>query len=445
MNSAYDSSIFCSFRGGDVSYIQINGGISLEGEIKVQGSKNAVLPIMAASILNKGNTVIKGCPHIRDVDHMICLLEEIGCVVSWFKDSLTIDANEINTGHLEERYAKTMRSSVFFVGAMLGRMGYVKISYPGGCTIGKRPIDIHLNGLRQMDVEIIEEEDGVVCRAVKMKGADIVLPFPSVGATENIIMAAVMAEGMTKIQNPAREPEIIELCCFLRKMGADIRFLPDGSICIKGKKTLHDVEYKVAADRIVAGTYLAALAGTGGSGILKADCGNVMASTIQVLRMSGCKVSYDSKYIWIQAPECLSAVPVIETMPYPGFPTDMQSQMIAVLSTAKGKTVVIENIFEFRYESVKELRKLGADIFIDKKKAVITGVNRLQGETVEAKELRGGAALVLAGLKADETTIVKNISYIERGYENICENLSMLGAKICVIQDCENAKHGAIS
>ena len=400
MNSAYNSSIFCSFRGGDVSYIQIKGGISLEGEIKVQGSKNAVLPIMAASILNKGNTVIKDCPHISDVDNMICLLKKIGCEVSWFKDCLVIDTNEINTGHLEERYAKTMRSSVFFIGAMLGRMGYVKIAYPGGCSIGKRPIDMHLNALRQMNVEIIEEEDGLICKAGRMKGADIVLPFPSVGATENIIMTAVMAEGMTKIRNPAREPEIMELCCFLRKMGADIRFLSDGSICIKGKNCLRDAEYKVMTDRIVAGTYLAALAGTGGSGILKADCGKDMKAVIEVLRTSGCKVSYDSEYIWMQAPKRLRAVSLIETMPYPGFPTDMQSQMIAVLITAKGKTTVIENIFESRYESVAELRKLGADIYIDKKKAVITGVSKLQGRIVEAKELRGGAALVLAGLKA---------------------------------------------
>lgn len=415
-----------------MSYIQINGGISLEGEIKIQGSKNAVLPIMAASILNKGNTVIKGCPHISDVDNMICLLNKIGCRVSWLKDRMTIDTNEINTVHLEERYAKTMRSSVFFVGAMLGRMGYVKIAYPGGCSIGKRPIDIHLNALRQMNVEIIEEEDGIICKSARMKGADIILPFPSVGATENIIMAAVTAEGITKIRNPAREPEIMELCCFLRKMGACIRFVSDGSICIKGKKCLRDVEYKVIADRIVTGTYLAALAGTGGRGILKADCGKDMQSVIQILRISGCRVSCDSDYIWLQAPECLSAVSVIETLPYPGFPTDMQSQMIAMLTTAAGKTTVIENIFESRYESVKELRKLGADIFIDRKTAVVTGVSKLQGTDVEAKELRGGAALVLAGLKAEGTTIVKNISYIERGYENICGNLSMLGAKICV-------------
>ena len=416
-----------------MSYIQVNGGVSLEGEIKVQGSKNAVLPIMAASILNKGNTVIKGCPHISDVDHMICLLKEIGCKVSWFEDKLSIDTNEINTGHLEERYTKTMRSSVFFIGAMLGRMGYIKIAYPGGCSIGKRPIDMHLNALRQMHVEIIEGETEIICKAVKIKGADIILPFPSVGATENIIMAAVLAEGITRLRNPAREPEIVELCSFLRKMGADIRFLPNGTICIKGKKCLHDAEYKVATDRIVAGTYLAALAGTGGNGILKADCGKHMFYTLQVLRRSGCKVSCDNDYIWLQAPKRLNAVSVIETMPYPGFPTDMQSQIAAVLTTAKGKTTLIENIFESRYESVKELRKLGADIFLDKRKVIITGVDRLQGRNVEAKDLRGGAALVLAGLKAGGTTIIKNTSYIERGYENICENLSALGANISLL------------
>ncbi len=418
-----------------MSDIKINGGISLKGEIKIQGSKNAVLPIMAASILNRGSVVIRGCPKISDVDNMICLLKETGCKINTSGEQLIIDAKEIKNGHLEERYAKTMRSSVFFIGAMLGRCGYVKIAYPGGCSIGKRPIDIHLNALRKMNVEVIEEEDGIVCQSCNLKGARITLPFPSVGATENIIMAAVMADGITILRNPAQEPEIGELCSFLRKMGACIRKEQDGTIFIKGRQRLHDIEYKVMSDRIVAGTYLAALAGTGGAGILKADCGKSMMSTIQVLRTSGCKISHDGSYIWIEAPERLIAVPLIETMPYPGFPTDMQSQMIAILTTAKGTSMILENIFESRYESVKELRKLGADITIEQRKACITGVNSLKGGVVEAKELRGGAALILAGLKAEGTTIVQNISYIERGYEEICRNLSMLGAKICQIKE----------
>ena len=418
-----------------MSYIQINGGIPLAGEIKVQGSKNAVLPIMAASILNKGNVVIENCPDIRDVDNMICLLEKIGCRVCRQDKELILDTKEIKKEHLEERYAKTMRSSVFFIGAMLGRCGYVKVAYPGGCSIGKRPIDIHLNALRQMNVEIIEEADGIVCQSRELKGAEVTFPFPSVGATENVIMAAVLAEGTTLIHNGAKEPEIVELCCFLRKMGADIHILTDGTIGIQGKKSLRDVKYKVMADRIVAGTYLAALAETGGNGILEADCGNSMAATFDVLRCAGCKVSHDENYIWIQAPKRLNAVSTIETRPYPGFPTDMQSQLIAILTTANGQTTVVENIFESRYECVKELRRLGADVKIEGNTAKINGVERLKGTILEAKELRGGAALVLAGLKAEGTTIINNITYIERGYEDICGNLSRLGAEIRIREE----------
>lgn len=424
-------SIFCSFRGGNVSYIEINGGIPLEGEIKIQGSKNAVLPIMAASILHNGSSVIMGCPMIDDVENMICLLKGTGCRISRDKDTVWIDAAEVESGQMEERYVKAMRSSVFFMGAMLGRKGFAAIPYPGGCSIGKRPIDIHLKALRQMNVEILEKEDGIVCRTERLKGAEITLPFPSVGATENVIMAAVMAEGMTILKNPAKEPEIDELCFFLKKMGAAIVYEKNGSICIRGRQPLHDVEYRAVSDRIVAGTYLAALAATGGAGILEADCGKSMEATLKVLRQAGCKVSFDERYIWLAAPKRLLAVPFIETGIYPGFPTDMQSQMVAVLSAADGKSVMTENIFESRYESVKQLKKLGADIKVEGRKAYITGVNHLKGALVEAKELRGGAALVLAGLMAEGTTKVKNISYIERGYEKICDNLALLGASVC--------------
>lgn len=418
-----------------MSYIQINGGISLEGEIKIQGSKNAVLPIMAASILNQGNVVIKGCPRIRDVDNMICLLKETGCNIRRDRDTLVIDTKEVRTGYLEERYAKTMRSSVFFIGAMLGRCGYVKIAYPGGCSIGKRPIDIHLDALRKMNVEVIETDDGIVCQSRRLKGANITLPFPSVGATENIIMAAVLADGITELSNGAKEPEIKELCAFLRKMGASIQCIKDGTYVIRGSQKLHDAEYKVGADRIVAGTYLAALAMTGGTGILEADCGKSMGATLCALQTCGCKGSYDERYIWIAAPKRVKAVPLIETKPFPGFPTDMQSQIIAVLSAAKGQSTVVENIFESRFESVKELRRLGANIVIQDRRACITGVEHLQGGTVEAKELRGGAALVLAGLRAEGITKVYNICYVERGYEDICGNLSRLGADIAYVEE----------
>ncbi len=420
--------------GGDVSYIEINGGIPLEGEIKIQGSKNAVLPILAASILNKGCTEIYGCPHINDVENMIFLLKKIGCKIRWRQENLMIDASQIEFWHLEEQYAKAMRSSVFFIGAMLGRVGYVKISYPGGCSIGKRPIDIHLEALRKMNVEVIEKEDSIICQSNCIKGAKIILPFPSVGATENIIMTAVMAEGDTLLINPAREPEIEELCYFLIGMGACIHWNADGSIGIKGKMALHDVKYKIVSDRIVAGTYLAALAVTKGNGTLIADCGKSMQSTLEVFQKAGCQILVEEEKIFFKAPERLSAVSLIETRPYPGFPTDMQSQIVAVLSVAKGKTTMVEHIFESRYESIKELKKLGADILVNGKYAYINGVEKLKGNKVEAKELRGGAALVLAGLFAEGTTRVQNVCYIERGYEDICGCLSNLGASIRIYQ-----------
>ncbi len=416
-----------------MSYIEINGGIPLEGEIKIQGSKNAVLPILAASILNKGYSKIYGCPHIRDVENMICLLKKIGCHIIWEQDCLIINAFEIKCWHLEENYAKTMRSSVFFIGAMLGRVGQIKISYPGGCSIGKRPIDIHLEALRKMNVEVIEKEDYIICQTNCIKGAKIILPFPSVGATENIIMTAVMAEGDTHLVNPAKEPEIEELCQFLIKMGAFIKKNRDGSIKIKGKRPLHDVSYKIVSDRIVAGTYLAALAITKGNGTLIADCGKSMQSTLKVFQKMGCRIFVEKEKIFLKAPKKLLPVPLIETKPYPGFPTDMQSQIVSVLSVAEGKSTIVEHIFEDRYESIKELKKLGAIILVDGKYAYITGVNELIGANVEAKELRGGAALVLAGLCAKGTTKVENICYIERGYENICDCLSSLGASIKIV------------
>lgn len=413
-----------------MAYIEVDGGNLLQGEIKVQGSKNAVLPILAASVLNKGTVTLLNCPKIGDVENMLRLLNNIGCKIKWRGSRLVIQTDSINCCELEEQYAKTMRSSVFFMGAMLGRTGYVEIPYPGGCSIGARPIDIHLQALEQMNVEIFQKETEIICQSNHIKGANIILPFPSVGATENIIMTAVRAEGTTVIENAAREPEIEDLCDFLRKMGAEIYNDNQGLVVIVGGKPFSDIEYTISSDRIVTGTYLAAAAGTGGTITLKADCGACLGALFGVLEQIGCHISWDASYIHIEAPQLKQAVPYIATKPYPGFPTDMQSPIMAVLTMASGCSIMEETIFESRYDNVQELWKMGAKIRVDGRIAKVYGVRRLYGADVYAHELRGGAALIIAGLMAKGTTRIYGTSYIERGYEDICGSLSNLGAKI---------------
>lgn len=413
-----------------MAYIEVDGGNLLQGEIEVQGSKNAVLPILAASVLNQGTVTLLNCPRIGDVENMLRLLENIGCKIYWNGNCLTIHSQSIYSCEIAEQYAKAMRSSVFFMGAMLGRTGCVKVPFPGGCSIGSRPIDIHLQALRQMNVDIVEHDTEIICQSSRIKGANIILPFPSVGATENIIMAAVKADGTTVVENAAKEPEIEDLCDFLRKMGAEIYNDHQGLIVIVGRKSLHDIEYAVTSDRIVTGTYLAAAAGTGGAITLKADCGVCLGALFGVLEQIGCHVAWDASYIHIDAPQHKQAVPYIATKPYPGFPTDMQSPIMAVLTKAYGCSIMEETIFESRYDNVKELKKMGARIKVEGRIAKIYGVRQLYGTEVYAHELRGGAALVIAGLMAMGRTRIYGTSYIERGYEDICGSLKQLGAKI---------------
>lgn len=303
-------------------------------------------------------------------------------------------------------------------------------SHPGGCEIGARPIDLHLSGLRQLGATITESHGYIVCEAAKLKGAEIDLDFPSVGATENIMLAATLAEGTTIVRNVAREPEIIELQNFLNKAGADIQGAGSNVIKIKGVDKLHDVMYTVNGDRIVAGTYLCAAAITGGEVLVKGIVPEFLRSTLHKLRDAGCSIKISNKLdILIKAPRKLKAVD-IKTMPFPGFPTDMQSQMVTTLSLAQGTSIITENIFENRYKYVSELIKMGAKITIEGKTAIITGVNKITGASVDAKELRGGASLVLAGLAAEGETKVSGVHYIERGYENFIENLGQIGADI---------------
>lgn len=399
----------------------------------MQGSKNAILPMLAACILCKDFVRISHCPKISDVYSMIHLLESLGCSVVWEDNAVIIDARVIKSTMLLEQHARVMRSSIILVGAMLGREGKVEISYPGGCSIGARPINLHLNAFRKMNVEIKESEENILCQSVSLTGEEIELDFPSVGATENIILAAVLAKGVTTIHNAAKEPEIIELCEFLRTMGASI--IGDGTdiILIKGVSSLHGVDYQVMCDRIVLGTYIAAVAGAGGEADIVVNCVSQLDEVRKVYEQMGVTIRDTKKGLYVRSSGNLKKVDLIRTRPYPGFPTDMQSQTMAALTKAKGTSIIIENLFEGRYKTVDELLKMGAAIKVEGRAAIIQGVDALAGASVEASDLRGGAALLIAGCMAQGVTTISNIQYIERGYENIVECYRKLHVNIIVV------------
>lgn len=408
--------------------IYIYGGNWLRGETKIQGSKNAVLPILAATLLIKGSCVLKNCPRIADVYHMQNLLQELGCFVSWAGNTITVDATQVNDNRMSGESVTRMRSSIMLLGAMLGRLGEVVMAYPGGCVIGKRPIDIHLAALRKMGVEIEEQERQFTARVGKLEGMDYTLPFPSVGATENVVLAAVLAEGTTILKNAAKEPEITALCEFLIQAGADIKGLGSERLVIRGVKTLHEVRYTVPSDRIVAGTYMTAVLAAGGSVFLENAPSHHMEAIIHAAEAMGAGIVVNQEGIGIDVVRRLRALSYLKTEVYDGFPTDLQSPMMAVMALAKGKSVMEESIFENRFRMVHELKRMGADIEIIRNKAYVHGVEKLEGTVVEAEELRGGAALVVAGLAAEGRTVIKNRHFIERGYENICKDLKNLGA-----------------
>lgn len=418
-----------------MSSIEVVGQAKLMGELKIQGSKNAALPIIAATILNKGLTVLHNCPKILDVFHMITILEELGCRASWEGNTLIIDSSAELETRVSEESVRKMRSSILYMGALLGRCHEVTIAFPGGCSIGKRPIDYHLDALKKMNVkqDFLGNEDNIIhCTTDRITGNDIFLKFPSVGATQNIILAAALSEGVTRIYNAAREPEVIELCNYLLEAGARICGRGSAFIEIEGVRALHDVEFTLSSDRIVTGTYMAAAAITKGDVILNDAPIGQLDAIIRVLKKTGCDIGTESNRLRISCNRRPISHEVIKTKPYPGFPTDMQSQMMSVLSIADGESIIIEEIFESRFQNVDELMRMGAIINIDvpEKKVIITGVNHLSGATVTAHDLRGGAALIIAGLAAYGNTIIKDATCIERGYEDICRDLSSIGADI---------------
>lgn len=412
----------------------ICGGKKLQGEIAVTGSKNAVLPILAATVLNSSINCIHNCPQILDSKTMVEILRSIGCKVICEGNTITVDSYFANLYEIPEKHVKEMRSSIIFLGSMIGRFKKTIVTYPGGCELGPRPIDLHLKALKQMGVSIKEEQGLIICEAKELVGCNINLDFPSVGATENIMLAAVLANGRTIINNSAKEPEIIDLQRFLVAMGANVHGAGTGTIYIDGVERLNQVEYTVMPDRIVAGTLLAAATITKGEILLNnVDSSHIYSATSK-LKECGCIILEDRNNVYIKAPEELEAVDFIRTHPYPGFPTDMQAQFMSLLTLAKGTSIVIETVFESRYKHVAELIRMGANITLDGRTAIIRGVDELKGATVTAMDLRGGAALILAGLSAIGETTVDNSKHIERGYEHIENMLTALGADIKFIE-----------
>ena len=410
------------------SYI-VEGGERLEGEVEVSGSKNASLPILASTILNRGTTKLYNVPEISDTKITEDILKFLGCTVKKNKGKVEINSKYILKKEIPEELMHQMRSTVVLAGAILGRFKEVRFSYPGGCDIGSRPIDLHLKSFEKLGINIIENAGFIVCKCDKILGANIDLDFPSVGATENIILASVYAEGITNITNAAMEPEIVDLANCLNKMGAKIEGAGTSNIKITGVKNLKDISYTIMPDRIEAGTLLCMVAITGGKVKLKNINSEIISPVLTKLEETGCKIDIGINEISLYAPKRLKSTD-IKTMPYPGFPTDMQSVFSSILTISKGTSVIIENIFENRYRFMSELKKMGAKITIEGKTAVIKGIKKLHGAKVNSTDLRGGAALVTAALAINDKTEITNVEYILRGYEKLDKKLNGLGANI---------------
>ncbi|OKZ75842.1 MAG: UDP-N-acetylglucosamine 1-carboxyvinyltransferase [Clostridium sp. 26_22] len=415
------------------SYI-IEGGHKLEGTVKISGSKNAALPILAATVLNVGKTTLYNVPNIQDTQMMFKILETLGGKVEKKNNKIIIDTSKINKFEIPEELMHKMRSSVILAGALLGRYKKAIFSYPGGCDIGSRPIDLHLRSFEKLGINVVKNYGNIICNAEKIKGEKIDLDFPSVGATENAILASVLAEGTTTITNAAREPEIIDLQNFLNKMGAKIIGAGTNEIQITGVKKLKDISYNIMPDRIETGTFLCLAVATKGNLILENTNAEHITPVITKLQEAECKIEIEKNKIKINSNKKIKALD-IKTMPYPGFPTDMQSVFSAMLTTAKGTSIIVENIFENRFKYTQELNKMGAKITVEGKSAIIRGVRKLYGANVKATDLRGGAALVLAGLSAKGVTKVDDIEYILRGYENFDKKLRNINADIQMIDD----------
>lgn len=413
--------------------ICIAGGETLRGTISVQGSKNAALPVLAATLLHKGVSVLKNCPDIADVDNMLCILRHLGCRVKRQGHTVTVDAAEAAYRSVDGTCAGNMRGLVLFLGSMTGRFHRAQLPYPGGCVIGERPIDLHLAGLDALGVRIAEKE-AYVCAEGRPAGGMVRLAGTSVGATENLLLAAACAERQTVIDGCALEPEIATLCRYLRKIGVQIKGVGTKQLTIEPLRSQRQeaVSFRIPGDRIVAGTCALAAVGCGGQIGIRGVGLQDLKGQPEVLQALGAKIAYDpeKQLLRVYGPEIICPIPYLETAPYPGFPTDLQSQLLAVLTKARGTSTIVERIFEQRFRIVEPLRNMGAAIEVRGCEAKVTGPRRLHGAHVEARELRGGAGLVIAGLMAEGNSEIGGVGYLRRGYENICRDFRMLGARI---------------
>jgi len=407
----------------------ITGKQRLEGSLRVSGAKNASLPLLAATLLAEGTSTLLEIPVLADITHMIEVLEHLGCSVVRQNEALLVNAGALSSCEVDESLMRQMRASNLILGPLLARNGRVKISRPGGCAIGSRPMDQHIKGLQQLGVQVKEKHGYIEAWADQLLGADVYLDVPSVGATENIMMTAVLAKGTTMIRNAAREPEIIDLQNLLNKMGAKVRGAGMDVLQIEGVDMLYPAEHTVIPDRIEAGTHMIAAVMTEGDVVLENVIPEHLEPVIAKLRQAGALVTILNDSIRVQQRGRIRGVD-LKTMPYPGFPTDMQPQFMAMLSSAEGTSIITETIFENRFQHVDELRRMGAQITIEGRTAVIRGVGTLEGAFVEATDLRAGAALFLAALAAEEATVLEKVDHIDRGYENLEGKYRQLGAKL---------------
>ena len=412
--------------------IRVQGGVPLQGKVRIQGSKNAALPMMAACIMTSGQVILENVPKIADVYGMARILEHLGCTVRWEQGCVRIDSGKASVEDIQGEMAASMRSSIFALGPLLARFGKAGLDYPGGCVIGKRPIDLHLKALGEMGVAFETKGERLLASAPKgIRPAEIVLDFPSVGATENILMAAVAAEGETRIRGAAREPEIEALCDFLNACGASIRGMGSGELVIRGGRKLQGTSFVIPPDRIVAGTYLLAGFAAGGTIYLEEAPARHMEAVLNVAEKMGAGITITEEGVYAQYPDRPGKLPALKTGVYPGFPTDLQSIALSVRCTGEGASFIRETIFENRFRIVKELQAMGASIeLLDPETVWVKGVATLYGKEIEARELRGGAALVVAALGANGETVISGKRFIDRGYENICRDLRELGARI---------------
>lgn len=414
-----------------MSVFYIHGGNPLEGETTVQGAKNSVLPLLAACLLARGTVTLRNCPRLTDVTAALDILNSLGCRTWQQGDVITVDPSGLTGCAVSEERMRTMRSSIMFLGPLLARMGEARMTCPGGCELGPRPIDLHLSAIRALGCSVEEAEGGILCRG-RPVGGDVRLSFPSVGATENAMLCAVGGSGVTVIHNAAREPEIVELQRFLNALGGRVTGAGGSVVTVEGGHSLTGGDYTVMGDRIVAATLLSAAAAAGGKILLKGVDWRHLSTVLSLLRQAGCRVESGEDTVLLERDRSrrLRAVPSVRTAPYPGFPTDAQPPVMAALAASEGCTLFVETVFDRRYRHVPQLIRMGADIRLEGRAALVYGVERLHGAFVEAEDLRGGGALTAAALGAEGTTVLSGLHHIDRGYEALETVLSRLGGRI---------------